>query len=273
MMVAMSSFRTLQARPTPGTMIKPGELIDVVEMTPLTLHDRRTYNLLLHAAWDQIDKPVEHKVSLAELRGTHNANDRVADSVRRLMAAVVEVRIEREGKAATQRVQLLGANVQHDDEAGFLYYRFPDELRTILTESRIFARLQREVMFALTSKYALALYEMVQKRGNLDRQWSEIFEVDQLRNLLGVEPDKLQPYKNFRAWALAPALEEVNALSDYGVAIDETRKGRKVTAIKLSWWRKSETEIKAAFKELQRHSSGRKARIRGTATSTVAPQT
>ena len=51
-----SRSRTLRQRttgnpldPNDGTasLIKPGELVDVVEMTPLTLVDRRTYNLLL----------------------------------------------------------------------------------------------------------------------------------------------------------------------------------------------------------------------------------
>jgi hypothetical protein len=48
-----SSGRTLRQRtagnpldpndPT-GSMVKPAELVDVVELTPLTLVDRRTYN-------------------------------------------------------------------------------------------------------------------------------------------------------------------------------------------------------------------------------------
>jgi len=51
-----SSGRTLRQRtagnpldptdPT-GSMVKPAELVDVVELTPLTLVDRRSYNLLL----------------------------------------------------------------------------------------------------------------------------------------------------------------------------------------------------------------------------------
>lgn len=268
----MTSFRSVQARASAGTMIKPGELIDIVEMTPLTLHDRRTYNLLLAAAWERIDEDAEHRVSLSELRGTHNANDRLADSLRRLMAAVVEVRVKKDGKEATQRVQLLGSNVQHNDEAGFLYYRFPEELRSIIKESTIFARLQKEVMWALSSKYALALYEMIQKRGNMEFRWNERFSVDQIRNLLGVEQDRLSPYKNFKAWALKPAVEEVNALADYGISFVEERKGRQVIGVVLSWWRKSEEEVRTAFQELQRHSAGRKARIRNKVTS-VAPKT
>ena len=46
-------------------------------------------------------------------------------------------------------------------------------MRRIIKNSTIFARLQKEVMFALSSKYALALYEMIQKRGNMRRNSEE----------------------------------------------------------------------------------------------------
>ena len=44
------------------TLVKPGELIDVAEMTPLTLTDRRIYNCLLANAWDRIGDNAEHVV-------------------------------------------------------------------------------------------------------------------------------------------------------------------------------------------------------------------
>ena len=84
-------------------MVKPAELVDVVELTPLTLVDRRTYNLLIAYAWDRIDEDVEHAIPKAVLRGTHESNDRLSDTIRRLMAAQVEVRIIRDGKRYLQQ--------------------------------------------------------------------------------------------------------------------------------------------------------------------------
>ena len=43
-------YRTLKARPNAKSLIKPGELVDLVEVTPLTLADRRIYNQLLENA-------------------------------------------------------------------------------------------------------------------------------------------------------------------------------------------------------------------------------
>ena len=50
-------FKTLDARPDHGSMIKPAELIDVIEISPLTLTDRRIYNTLIANAWDRSTSP------------------------------------------------------------------------------------------------------------------------------------------------------------------------------------------------------------------------
>ena len=88
-----ATYRTLDARPNAESLVKPGELVDLVEVTPLTLVDRRIYNQLLEQAWDAIDKPVTHVVAKASLRGSHNSNDRIGESIERLMTAIVRVAV------------------------------------------------------------------------------------------------------------------------------------------------------------------------------------
>ncbi|MEO1138408.1 MAG: replication initiation protein [Pseudomonadota bacterium] len=255
------STRTKDVRPNAETLVKPGELIDVVEVTPLTLNDRRIYNMLLENAWDAIDKKVEHVISKSELRGSHNSNDRVGESVERLMSAIVRVKVLRDGEPHLERVQLLGGNVESLKRDGLLHYEIPARLRRIIGDSTVFARLKREVMFALTSKYALTLYEMVQKRGNLKYVSSEKFSLDDLRGILGVPDGKLTSWSNLNLRALAPSVKEVNALSDFEVQIDPIKTGRKVTHIELRWWRKDATGLGQSQRELSFSKVGRKARM------------
>jgi hypothetical protein len=80
------ALRTVEVEPDEFSLIKPGELIDVVELSPLTLQDRRIYNLLILNAWGSITEPKEHCIHKRELRGSHNVNDRVGESLLRLMA-------------------------------------------------------------------------------------------------------------------------------------------------------------------------------------------
>jgi hypothetical protein len=256
-----------------ATIIKPGELIDVWELRPLTLYDRRSYNLLVANAWDRIDEDVEHAIPKAVLRGTHDSNDRLSDTIRRLMATQAEVRIIRDGKRYLQSIQMLGTVARPEDEAedGNVYYRFPAELREIITNSTTYGRLRTEVMFCFSSKYALALYELIQKRGKLKNKHTEEWSVEEFRKLLGVPKKKLPRFADFRVKAIEPAVAEVNALGDYHVQIDGVRTGRSITKVRMIWFPKDEQGLKAAYTEVQRHKAGRKARIGGTAEVIAGP--
>lgn len=259
-MAEAKPYRTLDAKPNVESLIKPGELVDLVEVTPLTLADRRIYNQLLENAWDGIEKPVSHVIAKSQLRGSHNSNDRVGDSIERLMSAIVKVQVTWNGEPAIERVQLLGGNIETERRDGLLEYEIPARLRKVIKNSTVFARLQREVMFALSSKYALTLYEMVQKRGNLKWKSSEKFSLDEIRGILGVPKGKLTSWSNFNLRAITPATEEVNALSDYIVEIDPIKTGRRVTHVELRWWRKDGQGTAAAEREMQFSSVGRKQR-------------
>src|SRR5918994_466555 len=88
-------------------------------------------NLLIARAWDRIDEDVEHSIPKAALRGTHESNDRLSDTIRRLMAGQVEVRIVRDGKRYLRSIHLLGTvdRPEDEDEDGNVYYRFTAERR------------------------------------------------------------------------------------------------------------------------------------------------
>ena len=251
----------------PGEMVKPGELIDIKEISPLTLADRRIYNLLIANAWERITEPLEHVIEKSDLRGAHKSNERIEDSIRRLMSAIAEVKIIRDGKVAIKRVQLLGGNVEQEGERGRLYYTFPKQLIEIVKESEVFGRLKTQIMYCFKSKYALALYEIVQKRVGLKFKQAENFTVEELRSLLGVPKDKLTRFPDFNKYALQPALREVNALSEHHVTVGMIKKGKRVEDLMLMWQEKTVEEKRQVFREIERCSVGRAARIRNTVES------
>lgn len=256
--------RTLDAKPNEVSIVKPGELVDVVEMSPLTLTDRRIFNLLLANAWDDIGKSSGHVIEKHELqRSLHKGTERLADSIKRLMSAIVEVRIVRDGRWQTRRVQLLGENTIPDGDDGLVRYDFQPGLCEIILESTVFARLHKKIMFSLSSKYSLALYEMIQKRGNLARTQEE-FTLDEIRSFLGVPPGKLTSWINLKNKALVPAFREVSDLSDYVVGF-EPIKGptRQFVGLRVLWQRKSHPQLKDVARELDNTRLGRKARLQG----------
>ena len=123
----------------------------------------------------------------------------------------------------------------------------------------------------MKSKYAMALYEMLELRRNLDR-CVETFMVDRFRELLGVKADTYKLGPDFQRFVVDPAVLEVNGLSDLGVKIQLDRKHSRapIHAVTMAWWRKSAEEMAAAIQERNRSKVGRMARLRG-AVETATP--
>jgi hypothetical protein len=250
--------------------VKPGELVNIREGADLSLHDRRVFNLLVEHAWSEIAEDKQHSIPIARLRGRHKGAERVADSVTALMSKVVAVPATLNGEPAVFKTQLLGPTTQVIDEYSpnaMLLYEFPKGLRQIIQESRYWGRIKAYVMFAFTTKYALALYEALCLRANL-RVNEQTFSVEDFRALLGMEQGKMPLFKSLKQRVLDPAVSEVNALSDFNVGIYPIRDGGlqrgKLTGFRL-WWEKKETDDwKAVLDELGRPKVGRRARINGT---------
>jgi hypothetical protein len=115
----------------------------------------------------------------------------------------------------------------------------------------------------MTTKYAIALYEMICLRANLDR-CIETIDVEKFRELLGVPPGAYDRPDNFMRNVITPAVLEVNGLSDMRVRIEMMRKHARAAAhgVMLCWWRKRPEEMAAATLERGRSKVGRMARLR-----------
>lgn len=248
-----------------GRIIKPRELVDIIELTPLNRSETILYNQLLAHAWNDIKTREVHKVLKASLRGTHESNDRLHDAFDRLMGAWAKIRARDSttGEMATFRVHLLGANKEEDKDDGYFYYTFPPDLLAVISQSKAWATIKSHIMYALRSKYSIRLYEMVERRIGMVKQYEE-FTVEEFRALLGVPEGKLDRYADFNKHCLKPALEEVNHLTDFEVSVLAIKKGRTVEKLALGWMKKSPKALQRAYDEREKSRVGRQARWRGS---------
>ena len=65
-------------------------------------------------------------------------------------------------------------------------------LRTVLAQSNYWAVLSRRAAMAFESRYALRLYEIVAIRPGLVLKTAETFDLDELRERLGISSGKLR---------------------------------------------------------------------------------
>ena len=87
-----------------------------------------------------------------------------------------------------------------------------EKLQPILVRSNRWGRIKAEVVCAMTSKYAIALYELVQLRSHMDR-CIETFPIAQFRELIGIPPKTNQRGNDLARFVVEPAVLEVNGLS------------------------------------------------------------
>jgi hypothetical protein len=263
-------YKTIDQRPNGDEFAKARELIEIRGTGALSLQDRRVMNVLYANAGHQLCDDVNHVIGIADLRGSHKGGERVKDSILRLMKTVVEVPTkDSKGKPATKLVQILSDTTLSDEDdnpTGQVVYCFSKGMREIIKDSTLWGRVRHAVIFAFTSKYSLALYELVAARINLKHVWQEEFSVDDFRALLGVPDGKLVRIPNLLQRVIQPAALEVRKMAAFGVEIEPIRKGGPkrglVTGFRVSWWRKEESELKEAFQELNQPKVGRMARLR-----------
>lgn len=248
-----------------GSIIKPAELVDAVEISVLNRSELVLYNQLLAHAWNDIAPGKIYRIRKSVLRGTHDSNDRLHESFDRLMSAFAKVRYRdaNTGKSLTMRINLLGPNTEEDCDDGYFTYTFHPTLLTLLEHSQTWAKLKSEIIYLLRSKYSLRLYEMIERRINMHAQ-SETFSVEDFRAVLGVPKNKLPRFADLNKHCLKPAVEEINQLTDYAVTIAVVKRGRSVEKLVLTWLKKSPEAVQIAAQERQQSRIGRSARRKGT---------
>lgn len=261
---------TIQQKSNLSNFPKPAELIEIRETAALEASDRVLINALYKHAHDSGDlaKPAARwSIPMADLNaGTHESNDRLRASLKRLLG--VQVTVTHRDAETSEETVLQTVLFSHFSSPlsgpGNLDYGIPEELRAILAKSSRWGRIKAEIVHAMSSKYGIALYELLRLRANL-KYCSETIPIDRFRTLLGVPLGAYENGTDFLRRVINPAILEVNGLSELNCSVKFVREHTRapITAVVLGWWDKNTDENRAAIRELNSSKTGRKARLRG----------
>jgi len=88
-----------------------------------------------------------------------------------------------------------------------------------------------------------------------------------------VPPGAYEQGSDFAKRVTAPAVLEVNGLSDMGVELSLERRSRfaPIESVTVTWWKKQGDEFRAAMQERNRSKIGRMARLRGEIETATDP--
>lgn len=202
----------------------------------LSLLQRKVSNILLLNAYDELPEQgvFEHTIRLRTLADVAGFDSNDHQLLREALEALVDVKIkwnvlDRDGEEEWGVSAFLSQAVT---KGGLCRYAYPPELRRKLFNPEIYARINLSVQERFGSSYALALYEnCVRFRKVGTTGW---IDLDQWRDLLGVEEGQYEQFKYLNRDVLKPAVKEVNGFSDIRVKMETKRERRRIVALKFS---------------------------------------
>ncbi len=131
-----------------------------------------------------------------------------------------------------------------EPDSGIVYMRFTSDVVPLITrlESH-FTSYEIEKVANLTSGYAIRLYELL-------ISWREVgktptYEIDDLRQKLGVEPDWYKELYNLKIRVLDLALKQINDHTDITATYEQHKTGRKVTGFTFTFKQKPSAKAEA----------------------------
>ena len=262
---------------------KPGKLVEVrfVKGQSLSLTASRLLALMILAAGGDAWQDTTHRMRKSDIRRGHKGNERIVDMLEELHRTLfAEDDKSWRGRKATKRFSLIQMSREESEdedggtETGWIEWEFTPDARRLIQESETYAVMNRQAVLGFRSSYALKLYEMGALR--IHRR-QPVWRADMvaLRAALGIDPDKYKDFAQLRRKVLLVAKAEIDQLAHFRVEWKEIRHGRTIAELEFRFEPKDAPAQIGTVEELERHSSGRKARREGDVDEVVvlAPAT
>lgn len=229
-------------------VIKHSAAIQVPNM--MTHLQRRSWNILLANAYDDLPKGKVHHMRVADLiedLGISTNND---EHIKELIIALQDMKLEfnllgKDKKGKWGRYQVLGSvEIEH----GVIHYGYDPVLSRLLYRPEMYSRIQISIQNKLRGKHAAGLYEnLFDYRGVGTTGWIEILK---FYELMGSDPKDAPAYGYFKRDVLNPALKEINKKTDIRVTLKEQKQGRRVAAVAFMIKEKAVEEARAGKPEV-----------------------
>ena len=231
-------------------------------------------HLLIGKAGGALAEPRAHEIRLADIRAIEGMKNHDRTSLTPLFMELRSATFTYDDTDA-QKIIIGGffdhAKLDYRHEVSgdlVISWWFGGAFRELAEKSNHWAIMDRQTVFALTSKYSILLFQHIASLVNLDHKTSQTFSVQELRALLAVPEGKLKAWNDLNKRSVIPAIAEINQLARFTLTAKIIKVGRSVASVEITWEVKPDpTEAK---RELNRPKTGRKPRRNGTAETPVA---
>ena len=195
------------------TIRKPSAMIQT-NVKELTLTQRKIINYLVHVIQKTGDQRT-YTISLVELKSmcgiSSMGNDNLKNQIRKLTDVKIEYNYLNKDKDIWG-ISVLLAGVEIMDFTGFAEIAFSPFIQKKILDPKIYSPFNILLVSNLKSSYTIILYEFL--RDYLNSPKVPRLEIQQFRNLLGVDKEKHSKFKYFKRDVLNVAVNEINEKTD-----------------------------------------------------------
>jgi hypothetical protein len=252
--------------------VLPAEVARGVHIqNPPSLRALKLMHLMIGTAGGRMAEDVQHKIRLSDIRKIDGMAHHDRESLKPLFIELQTTVIsydEPDKERWTVGGLLDEAQIDYRHEVSgdlLVSWFFGRTFRRLAEESCHWAIIDRQTVFALSSKYSVLLFQHISSLVNLDHVQSKTFNMWEVRELLGVPEGKLKRWNDVNNFALKPAIAEINQTSRLTLTATPNKIGRTVASVTIAWEEKPQEAKRDAKRELDRPKVGRKARRDGIA--------
>lgn len=210
--------------------------VTAVHSTGLSLLQRKIFNALLLAAYDDLLVKAEHEIPVEVLKILIDYKSKdlevLRGALREIRGKPVEFNLLDRSDRGTWTITGLLSEASLGQ--GRCTFSFGKRMAEMLYRPEVYVLLNLRIQNKLQSSWTLNLYENISRFR--DVQSTGWYDVGTWRKVLGATGEGFDEYKRFRARVLRPAVEEINEQSDLLVEMVEERlesRGKPISRIKF----------------------------------------
>ena len=196
-------------------------------------------HVLIAKAGSRMAEPVEHEIRLSDVANLDGTRKHSRATLRPLFEELAVLSYDDPDameEVITGFVDIARLNYREEASGNLLIrWRFRSWFLELAASSEHWAIIDRQTTLTLQSKYAINMFTYVSSMIGLAHVKSKTLSVAELRGVLGIPAGKLERFGNMNAWALSPAIAEINKISRVKVTATPIREGRNITAVRIEW--------------------------------------
>jgi len=210
-------------------VIKPSNLIHICHK--LNLIEQQLFNFLLAEAQETLRTNYYHAISIAKIThylGSKRSKNTLKLIIQKLNIMISYTVINKEETPIVGQFRLFNSITIVDD---ICHYRFSHEIHHLLTQTKMFARINLVEQNKLKSKYSHVLYELFADYVTFGK--TPMLSIEKLKNYLGLESESYSDFKTLHYAIIKKSIKEIELATSIRIKENYKRNGKEIIAIQF----------------------------------------